>query len=51
MRKINLSEIINVGESMHIELKPSLSQTNEIIETISAFANTEQNNCWRFQVW
>src|SRR3989339_48094 len=27
-------------ESETIELKPSLSQTNEIIETISAFANT-----------
>lgn len=31
----------NIRESETIELKPSLSQVNEIIETISAFSNTE----------
>ena len=37
----NLSQVIAKAESTTIEWKPSLSQINEIIETISAFANTE----------
>jgi len=37
----NLSKLIGSNESMVIEWKPSLSQINEIIESITAFANTE----------
>ena len=37
----NLSAIIRASESVTIEWKPSLSQINEIIETASAFANTD----------
>ncbi|MFH1824641.1 MAG: RNA-binding domain-containing protein [Candidatus Firestonebacteria bacterium] len=37
----NLTEIIGNSESIVIEWKPSLSQINEIIETVSAFCNTE----------
>lgn len=37
----NLSHLIGTNESATVEWKPSLSQVNEIIETISAFANTE----------
>lgn len=41
MGKENLTDIIATSESLNIEWKPSLSQINEIIETISAFSNTE----------
>ncbi len=34
-------KLIGSAESLNIEWKPSLSQVNEIIETISAFSNTE----------
>ena len=41
MSKEDLLKLIGGTESLNIEWKPSLSQINEIIETISAFANTE----------
>lgn len=41
MKTRNLSPTIGTNESATIEWKPSLSQMNEIIETISAFANTD----------
>ncbi len=41
MRKEIFSNIIGAIESLNIEWKPSLSQINETIETISAFSNTE----------
>ncbi|MEW6040336.1 MAG: RNA-binding domain-containing protein [Elusimicrobiota bacterium] len=40
MKKETIEKIIGKGESETLELKPSLSQINEIVETISAFANT-----------
>jgi ATP-dependent DNA helicase RecG len=39
--KKELPNLIRTSESLNIEWKPSLSQVNEIIETISAFSNTE----------
>ncbi len=36
-----ISQSIGLSESTTIEWKPSLSQTHEIIESITAFANTE----------
>ena len=36
METKNLSKLIGSGESMAIEWKPSLSQINEIIESITA---------------
>lgn len=36
----DLAEAIKRGESGVLEFKPSLSQMNEIIETVSAFANS-----------
>ena len=36
-----LKELIKKGESESLELKPSLSQINEIIETVAAFANAK----------
>lgn len=36
-----LPNLIGTTESLNIEWKPSLSQINETIETISAFSNTE----------
>jgi len=41
MKKVMIEKIIANGESETLELKPSLSQMNEIIETISALANTK----------
>lgn len=41
MRIKNLSNLIGISESATIEWKPSLSQINEIINTICAFLNTE----------
>ena len=41
MRLRNLQKLIGSGESTTIEWKPSLSQINEIIESIAAFSNTE----------
>lgn len=38
---MKISNIIGTSESTTIEWKPSLSQINEIIETIVAFSNTE----------
>lgn len=35
-----LPELVKKGESEKVELKPSLSQINEIVETISAMSNT-----------
>lgn len=37
----NFQKIIGSSESSTIEWKPSLSQMNEIIESVTAFANTE----------
>lgn len=41
MNKKTLFNLIGTGESATIEYKKSLSEINEIIETISAFSNTE----------
>ena len=41
MQRKNIENIIGKVESTIAEWKPSLSQVNEIINTISAFANTE----------
>jgi ATP-dependent DNA helicase RecG len=41
MKTKDVSKIIGAGESATIEWKPSLSQINEIIESITAFSNTE----------
>ncbi|MBF0489639.1 MAG: putative DNA binding domain-containing protein [Candidatus Omnitrophica bacterium] len=41
MTKITVSKLISSSESTTIEWKPSLSQIHEIIESITAFANTE----------
>ncbi len=41
MKTKNLIGLIGANESVNVEWKPSLSQLNEIIETASAFANTE----------
>jgi len=38
---MNLKKIISQGESETVEFKKSLSESKEIIETISAFANTK----------
>jgi len=40
MNDEELLELISAGESETVEFKPSLSQTNEIVETVSAFSNT-----------
>ena len=40
-KQTNLQKIIGAGESTIIEWKPSLAQTDDIIKTITAFANTE----------
>ncbi|MBW1933727.1 MAG: putative DNA binding domain-containing protein [Deltaproteobacteria bacterium] len=37
----NVSKLIRTSESMTVEWKPSLSQINEIIRSLTAFANTE----------
>ncbi len=41
MKKKELSKLIEEGESETLEFKPSLSQGNEIVEVISALANTK----------
>ncbi|MCL0096028.1 putative DNA binding domain-containing protein [Thermodesulfovibrionales bacterium] len=41
MKTKGLSELISTSESTTVEWKPSLSQISEIINAISAFANTE----------
>ena len=41
MKEEYLTKIMGNSESLKVEWKPSLSQINEIIETISAFSNTE----------
>jgi len=41
MGRDKILNLIDNSESIDIEWKPSLSQINEIIETVSAFANTE----------
>lgn len=41
MSNENILKVVGVYESLNIECKPSLSQVNEIIETISGFSNTE----------
>lgn len=41
MKTKSMTKIIGTSESVTIEWKPSLSQINEIIETIAAFSNTE----------
>ena len=41
MKTKGLSKLIGARESMTVEWKPSLSQINEIIESITAFSNTE----------
>ena len=41
MKTENLSKLLGSSESTTIEWKPSLAQIHEIIESITAFANTE----------
>ena len=41
MTKEQLLKMIGSSESTTVEWKPSLSQIHEIIESITAFANTE----------
>ena len=41
MRRENIEDMIGASEAIIVEWKPSLSQINEIINTIAAFANTE----------
>ncbi len=41
MTKINAQKLFGSSESTTIEWKPSLSQAHDIIESITAFANTE----------
>lgn len=41
MKTKGLSKLIGTSESTTVEWKPSLSQINEIIESITAFVNTE----------
>src|SRR3989344_6270185 len=41
MDKKELKLIISKGETDRVEFKSSLSQTNEIIQTISGFANSD----------
>lgn len=41
MGKGKLSNLIGTVESLHVEWKPSLSQINEIVETVCTFSNTE----------
>jgi ATP-dependent DNA helicase RecG len=41
MKTKSMTKIIGTSESVTIEWKPSLSQINEIIETVAAFSNTE----------
>ena len=41
MKIQNISKLIGATESTIIEWKPSLSQINEIIESITAFSNTD----------
>ena len=41
MEITSVLKLIGTSESMKIEWKPSLSQINEIIESVTAFANTE----------
>jgi len=38
---IKIKELIKKGESEKLEFKPSLSQTDKIMESISAFSNTK----------
>ncbi|MCL0061059.1 putative DNA binding domain-containing protein [Dehalococcoidia bacterium] len=38
---IKLKDLIKEGESETVEFKPSLSQTDKIIESISAFSNAK----------
>ena len=38
---MNIKKLIERGESESLEFKPSLSQTKDIVETISAFSNTK----------
>ncbi|MBA7588514.1 hypothetical protein ES708_30573 [subsurface metagenome] len=38
---MDLKKIISQGESETVEFKKSLSESKEIIKTISAFANTK----------
>jgi ATP-dependent DNA helicase RecG len=47
---MDLKKIVLQGESETAEFKKSLSESKEIIKTISAFANTKrwQNFCWCF---
>ena len=39
--KLNLSKLIGSSESTTVEWKKSLAEMKEIIETVTAFANTE----------
>ncbi|MEA2086819.1 MAG: putative DNA binding domain-containing protein [Candidatus Caldatribacteriota bacterium] len=39
---MDLKKIISQGESETLEFKKSLSESKEIIKTISAFANTKE---------
>ena len=46
MNKQKIKNLIEKGESQTLEFKKSLAEKNEILETISAFANTEGGNIY-----
>jgi predicted HTH transcriptional regulator len=37
---VNLKKVIKKKETATLELKPSLSQIDDIVETVAAFSNT-----------
>ena len=39
LKKMDVGELIGEGESEAVELKPTLSQINDIVESVSAFSN------------
>ncbi|MFH1867538.1 MAG: RNA-binding domain-containing protein [Candidatus Omnitrophota bacterium] len=41
MKTKNVSKIIRTSESMMVEWKPSLSQIEEVIKSVAAFADTK----------
>ena len=50
---MDLKKIISQGESETVEFKKSLSESKEIIKTISAFANTKGGRIFddRIEIW
>lgn len=46
MNKKKIEKMIERGETQKVEFKKSLAEKNEVLETISAFANTEGGNIY-----